>query len=481
MSTPTPQPSRPPSNVDAAKLLGAGAARVGRGLAGIFRTAAKSIGDTYTSAKRAEMAAYVEPMEQELLAAPKTFDIDATARHFGRSVDALKPARVETYRRFLVRWTKDGHFSPNDVQRNAWLLVRLRLAPGDTRGAAREVLLPYFNAALTRAVSDGKLDPNEHAELERVAGILGEPLSSLAGRWFGEHGDILASRIFGDALDAAVPPVEDLDRAERRIGAITHALGVDDGAWRAIVADLCVRSARVAMTHCRTDHRSVPGLRALVDWIAVRPGIDPVTRAAIATEMGRIETLAAIEAGRLPSLTSETIIVESGELVHYEALASAVVTKTARSGNTIENRLQGACVITDTRLVVVAGTEAFTVKHRVVSRATLADGTVRILTSKRLVSIAVEDPELALAVLRRAIAHARGFKPAADLGIPTRHIPRDVRQRVWVKYGGRCADCHAESYLEFDHIVPVAKGGSNSEANVQLLCRGCNGKKSDRI
>jgi 5-methylcytosine-specific restriction endonuclease McrA len=35
--------------------------------------------------------------------------------------------------------------------------------------------------------------------------------------------------------------------------------------------------------------------------------------------------------------------------------------------------------------------------------------------------------------------------------------------------------------LEFDHIIPVAKGGSNAETNVQLLCRRCNGKKSDMI
>lgn len=63
----------------------------------------------------------------------------------------------------------------------------------------------------------------------------------------------------------------------------------------------------------------------------------------------------------------------------------------------------------------------------------------------------------------------------------SRHIPRDVRQRVWTRHGGRCAECGANDYLEFDHVIPVAKGGSNSEANVQLLCRRCNLKKSDHI
>jgi 5-methylcytosine-specific restriction endonuclease McrA len=66
-------------------------------------------------------------------------------------------------------------------------------------------------------------------------------------------------------------------------------------------------------------------------------------------------------------------------------------------------------------------------------------------------------------------------------GEPTRHIPRDVRQRVWQRYGGQCAECGATDYLEFDHIIPVAKGGSNTDSNVQLLCRRCNLKKSDAI
>ncbi len=38
-----------------------------------------------------------------------------------------------------------------------------------------------------------------------------------------------------------------------------------------------------------------------------------------------------------------------------------------------------------------------------------------------------------------------------------RHISRDIRQRVWQRYGGKCAECGATDYLEFDHIVPVAK------------------------
>lgn len=63
----------------------------------------------------------------------------------------------------------------------------------------------------------------------------------------------------------------------------------------------------------------------------------------------------------------------------------------------------------------------------------------------------------------------------------TRSIPQHVKQAVWIRDGGQCVECGASEYLEFDHIIPFSKEGSNSEQNIQLLCRKCNLKKHDRI
>lgn len=35
--------------------------------------------------------------------------------------------------------------------------------------------------------------------------------------------------------------------------------------------------------------------------------------------------------------------------------------------------------------------------------------------------------------------------------------------------------------LEFDHIIPYAKGGANTYRNIQLLCEPCDRSKSDNI
>ncbi|MFA5847922.1 MAG: HNH endonuclease [Thermodesulfovibrionales bacterium] len=60
-------------------------------------------------------------------------------------------------------------------------------------------------------------------------------------------------------------------------------------------------------------------------------------------------------------------------------------------------------------------------------------------------------------------------------------ISEEVRMYVWRRDAGKCVKCDSQRNLEFDHIIPVAKGGSNTERNIQLLCEACNRQKSDII
>ena len=64
---------------------------------------------------------------------------------------------------------------------------------------------------------------------------------------------------------------------------------------------------------------------------------------------------------------------------------------------------------------------------------------------------------------------------------PREPIPEDVRFAVWRRDGGKCVKCGSKKNLEFDHVIPKSKGGSDSERNIQLLCQKCNREKSDRI
>ncbi len=65
-------------------------------------------------------------------------------------------------------------------------------------------------------------------------------------------------------------------------------------------------------------------------------------------------------------------------------------------------------------------------------------------------------------------------------------IPAELDRRVREAAGHRCGYCLSPQWLvmarmEIEHIIPVAKGGDNSESNLWLSCPLCNRFKSDRI
>jgi len=67
------------------------------------------------------------------------------------------------------------------------------------------------------------------------------------------------------------------------------------------------------------------------------------------------------------------------------------------------------------------------------------------------------------------------FKPSRE------RISDDVKMAVWRRDGGQCARCASRENLEYDHIIPVSKGGSNTVRNLELLCESCNRRKSAKI
>jgi len=60
-------------------------------------------------------------------------------------------------------------------------------------------------------------------------------------------------------------------------------------------------------------------------------------------------------------------------------------------------------------------------------------------------------------------------------------ISDDVKIAVWRRDGGQCVRCGGRENLEYDHIIPVSKGGSNTVRNLELLCESCNRSKSAKI
>lgn len=73
-----------------------------------------------------------------------------------------------------------------------------------------------------------------------------------------------------------------------------------------------------------------------------------------------------------------------------------------------------------------------------------------------------------------------------------RRMPREIwrariRRPVWTRDGGRCQGPYcagapplALEAAHIDHILPLAKGGTNDVANLRTLCRRCHVLRAGR-
>jgi len=74
---------------------------------------------------------------------------------------------------------------------------------------------------------------------------------------------------------------------------------------------------------------------------------------------------------------------------------------------------------------------------------------------------------------------AKPLAPAAG-ETDSDHIPAAVKREVWIRDGGRCqwaldggGICGSTHRVQFDHIIPRARGGKSAVANLRLLCQLC--------
>jgi hypothetical protein len=79
---------------------------------------------------------------------------------------------------------------------------------------------------------------------------------------------------------------------------------------------------------------------------------------------------------------------------------------------------------------------------------------------------------------------AEGFTETAEQRRTGRYIPFRLKIRVVRRDNYTCQHCDKhlqDDEVEFDHIIPISKGGSSDEHNIRLTCHDCNADKSDRV
>lgn len=66
--------------------------------------------------------------------------------------------------------------------------------------------------------------------------------------------------------------------------------------------------------------------------------------------------------------------------------------------------------------------------------------------------------------------------------MPNKYKRGNIPQALWSKIINQpCVICGDRVHIEPDHIIPVCKGGSSEEFNLQPLCFQCNRRKGSKL
>lgn len=79
---------------------------------------------------------------------------------------------------------------------------------------------------------------------------------------------------------------------------------------------------------------------------------------------------------------------------------------------------------------------------------------------------------------------AEGFTETSTVRRSGRYIPFKTKMRVVRRDNYTCQHCKKkldDTEVEFDHVIPHAKGGSSEESNIRLTCFKCNREKTDKV
>jgi hypothetical protein len=206
--------------------------------------------------------------------------------------------------------------------------------------------------------------------------------------------------------------------------------------------------------------------------------IPPNLVQALTDRVEYLAKLSEIRRGKLPTVRPRARL-DAGEICHLDVDA-VFHQRTSRKTKEVPGRL----VATNKKLRWISLTGgSVTGWNHVVAVESNGRFVILSLTKKALNgAYAVDDPFLVEAVLD-TIARIDKREIVAD-GPTRQRIAQEVKVAVWQRDQGRCVQCSAHgpgANLQYDHMIPVAEGGSNDVGNIQLLCGTCNQRKGPRI
>lgn len=334
--------------------------------------------------------------------------------------------------------------------------------------------LNLFRRAFLRVYADGVTSPTKEAELEDIARTYKLSITE-ALSFVRTDAEALLRRAFRRIYEDKSSYALKLSALRRT--AVTLGIGFDEAlvVVRREAIQLLVDIEQAQRASNFTDSGAEQEMRQLQNDLNI-PSFDALP---IFERFSYHRNIANIRRGILPKIIPDGgLYLDSDETCHFDTTA----TYHKMTPSTIK-LIDGRLLATNKKLRFLSDEGGFEINWGKIMRIERKIGSIYLELSTKTGQgqYDVPDVELAEAILDVLVRIAKRQVASSPTRHDNRHIPQNVKTAVWQRDRGRCVQCGSTSNLQFDHIIPYSKGGSNTETNIQLLCQTCNLAKSDRI
>lgn len=426
------------------------------------------------------VAIIVSAIERGLTTQRRAFDLDKTIEPIECTLTDLRVATKTYYERLLQRFWSQG--VPDAGKQSTLMFVeeRLRLDARDAKKMREDVVVAAFGSKLGLFLADGTLSEQEIASLTEISSFQGMTVQQFVQQHLLNEGVGLLRGVFAEA--AATGYLDEQTWNNLRESALR--LGIPEAKLKAASRKIAKSFAEHVLADTKSDGLLSPKEEAYLHWLASTFEFDKAFLSYMQEEIRAFKERSLLATGNINTIPIPAgVNLKSGELLYFCQPCRMQMTKALKHGERVDDH-KGQLMMTDSRLLFESASKSVQVLYSSIVTWRASSEVIRLSATNKpeyRFYFARNPNSLLEEKLSTVIRlHSQQLTRKVE-GTIDRHIPRDVRQRVWQTYGGMCVECGATEYLEFDHIVPVARGGSNAEQNIQLLCRKCNLTKSDKI
>lgn len=393
--------------------------------------------------------------------------------------EVFHQATSAIYREIYYRCAKDLEITSKE---SSLLIHVIRLLNLDDEVVVKldyEVGLMIYKRFFRDAVSDGELTAQEQDQLDKTAQFFGLKKRDI-NKAISKQALSFYSFLLANSLNDGLLSQEEM----AKLAILSKRFGLTQKDLKKLSVPNKKEILASALASIKARGEILEGdeeyIRSLANFINAEDLLKPCIM-----DLELYSRIFEIRKGNLPIYDSNEFILQPGEKLHY----AIPITFQQRISNKLK-KLSGTLFVGGLRLRFVGLHKSHEVHYKnifdiqfqyqrtpklILSVSSGKGGGEYRLQGKVDPGILFELQEAIMFLIRKS----RGLEKTGPRD--TRYIPDEVRSEVWYRDGGRCVICNAAEYLEFDHIIPLSKGGSTSIENLQILCRKCNSEKSDSI